>query len=142
MIEPKYWGDTPAGRKIYICKMTATRARKMIVMYPSGLYQSFKEKDYSVSQAICLELLSHAYVDIDGTHMKLETEAAIDSHVSPCDIVRLEKDIFEYTFGFFPIGGCLDGLQSFAKKIEDWAVKIVTDLLPRSSQADSQHSTN
>jgi len=137
LLEPKLFGVSRDDKNIYIGKMTATRARKIMVMYPSGLYQSFKERDYDVSHNICLELLSHAAVEIEaGKLLRLETDALVDNFIDATQIMALEKALFEHTFGFFPVGDLLDGLTTFAGKIEAWALQTATNLLAQSSRAD------
>lgn len=141
--DPKLFGKSLNDKDVYISKMTATRARKILVMYPSGLYQSFKEKNYDASEQICLELLAHSAVEIEPNQlMRLETPALIDNFIDPKQIMILEKALFEHTFGFFPIGDFLVGLEGFASKIEGWAVKTATRLLQQSSKVDSQPSMN
>lgn len=88
------------GKTFIIRKMPATVAYEVALMYFSAL----ETKKMDEMQKCLYKMFEYVDVDLkDGRKVALETPEIINQHLTGAgDLVKLQKEVVEVNFGFFP----------------------------------------
>lgn len=127
MLEPKE--ITIDGKNYTIHKIPAVAGRELLMRYPVSNIP--KVGEYGESVELMRKLMKFVVVKTpEGREIALETDALIDNHVPNARVLlKLEKEMLDYNFGFFSNGEISRFFQAFEKV----AMRKVIEILTRSS---------
>lgn len=126
------------GVKFIISQMPCTVAQEVAFKLPPGLLPLVG--NFTQAEDMYVKMLSYCErVYDDGRHIKLINKDLIDNHVPDFDtLLQLEREVIEYNYGFFDTEKLLNLLNRCLSHVESRVSKILTDLLGKLSQQNTQ----
>lgn len=131
------------GKEFILSKFPAVAGREIIAKYPISAIP--KLGDYKVNEETMLKLMSFVAVSMEPgpRELCLSTTALIDNHVGSWEtLAKIEMAMLEYNCSFFQNGRISTFLDDIAQKLPQWITRMLTDLLPPSSQITKPRSKN
>lgn len=141
MIEPKEM--VIDGHTYILHKLPAVAGREIMMQYLVSNIP--KLGDYKRSEELMFKLMRFVTVRPapGGSEIALETPELIDNHVPGAEtLIKLEKEMMQYSFDFFSEGKISNFLALIQKVADRKIMQIATSLLGASSTAEEQPSGN
>jgi hypothetical protein len=129
------------SHKYLLYKIPAVAGREILCQWP--LTALPKVGDYSANEGVALKMLSYVAVEKNGTPIRLSTTELVDNHVPDAVVMmRIEREMFKYNFGFFLEEKVLTFFERLTGMIDSKISEMLTASLQRSSPTEKRPSTN
>ena len=127
-----------------ISKIPATYAREIVAKWTLNSLPRIGE--YDVNHEMMMKLMSYVAIpsaDKTKAPLRLTTRELVDNHVPDLlTLEKLEKEMGEYNWGFFPTEALSNLKERFLRIFSIFLTQILTASLQQSSKNTSPPSTN